>query len=180
VRGESGQPDIRGYTPEYLEASSPRRQQIERISKRHSSAGRRRRTLRPTGRAKPKAACRTRNPTPTSGVGGGLWGSARPFSPGGEGPGRRPRAVDGADHRSSGGDLREGATLRVRGRRRRTRAPPHQAIKPPFGHDFLRRRAEIRATNDPTPRRASVEGSGTAAGAALNVPSVRRSNPSCA
>jgi conjugative relaxase-like TrwC/TraI family protein len=29
ARGESGQPDIRGYTPEYLDASSPRRQQIE-------------------------------------------------------------------------------------------------------------------------------------------------------
>jgi conjugative relaxase-like TrwC/TraI family protein len=28
-RGASGQPDIRGYTPEYLEASSPRRQQIQ-------------------------------------------------------------------------------------------------------------------------------------------------------
>jgi conjugative relaxase-like TrwC/TraI family protein len=28
-RGSSGQPEIRGYTPEYLEASSPRRQQIE-------------------------------------------------------------------------------------------------------------------------------------------------------
>ena len=28
-RGESGQPEIRGYTPEYLEASSPRRQQIQ-------------------------------------------------------------------------------------------------------------------------------------------------------
>jgi hypothetical protein len=28
-RGRSGQPEIRGYTPEYLEASSPRRQQIE-------------------------------------------------------------------------------------------------------------------------------------------------------
>ena len=28
-RGGSGQPEIRGYTPEYLEASSPRRQQIE-------------------------------------------------------------------------------------------------------------------------------------------------------
>src|SRR5580704_15147255 len=27
--GASGQPEIRGYTPEYLEASSPRRQQIE-------------------------------------------------------------------------------------------------------------------------------------------------------
>src|SRR5688572_22454416 len=28
-RGRSGQPEIRGYTREYLEASSPRRQQIE-------------------------------------------------------------------------------------------------------------------------------------------------------
>jgi len=28
-RGPSGQPEIRGYTPEYLEASSPRRQQIQ-------------------------------------------------------------------------------------------------------------------------------------------------------
>jgi conjugative relaxase-like TrwC/TraI family protein len=28
-RGASGQPEIRGYTPDYLEASSPRRQQIE-------------------------------------------------------------------------------------------------------------------------------------------------------
>jgi conjugative relaxase-like TrwC/TraI family protein len=28
-RGTSGQPEIRGYTPDYLEASSPRRQQIE-------------------------------------------------------------------------------------------------------------------------------------------------------
>ncbi|MEO8481538.1 MAG: MobF family relaxase [Acidobacteriota bacterium] len=28
-RGASGQPEIRGYSPEYLEASSPRRQQIE-------------------------------------------------------------------------------------------------------------------------------------------------------
>ena len=28
-RGASGQPEIRGYTPEYLEASSPRRQQIQ-------------------------------------------------------------------------------------------------------------------------------------------------------
>ncbi len=28
-RGESGQPEIRGYTREYLEASSPRRQQIQ-------------------------------------------------------------------------------------------------------------------------------------------------------
>ena len=28
-RGQSGQPEIRGYTQEYLEASSPRRQQIE-------------------------------------------------------------------------------------------------------------------------------------------------------
>lgn len=28
-RGRSGQPEIRGYTPEYLETSSPRRQQIE-------------------------------------------------------------------------------------------------------------------------------------------------------
>jgi conjugative relaxase-like TrwC/TraI family protein len=28
-RGESGQPEIRGYTPAYLEASSPRRQQIQ-------------------------------------------------------------------------------------------------------------------------------------------------------
>ncbi len=28
-RGASGQPEIRGYTPEYLDASSPRRQQIE-------------------------------------------------------------------------------------------------------------------------------------------------------
>jgi conjugative relaxase-like TrwC/TraI family protein len=28
-RGRSGQPEIRGYTPDYLEASSPRRQQIE-------------------------------------------------------------------------------------------------------------------------------------------------------
>jgi len=28
-RGRSGQPEIRGYTREYLDASSPRRQQIE-------------------------------------------------------------------------------------------------------------------------------------------------------
>ena len=28
-RGESGQPEIKGYSKEYLEASSPRRQQIE-------------------------------------------------------------------------------------------------------------------------------------------------------
>ena len=28
-RGSSGQPEIRGYSPEYLEASSPRRQQIQ-------------------------------------------------------------------------------------------------------------------------------------------------------
>src|SRR5260370_24045861 len=28
-RGASGQPEIHGYTPDYLEASSPRRQQIE-------------------------------------------------------------------------------------------------------------------------------------------------------
>src|SRR5258707_14100820 len=28
-RGEHGQPEIKGYTREYLEASSPRRQQIE-------------------------------------------------------------------------------------------------------------------------------------------------------
>jgi conjugative relaxase-like TrwC/TraI family protein len=28
-RGRSGQPEIRGYTREYVEASSPRRQQIE-------------------------------------------------------------------------------------------------------------------------------------------------------
>jgi len=28
-RGQSGQPEIRGYTPEYLEASSPRRRQIQ-------------------------------------------------------------------------------------------------------------------------------------------------------
>ena len=28
-RGESGQPEIRGYTSAYLEASSPRRQQIQ-------------------------------------------------------------------------------------------------------------------------------------------------------
>ena len=28
-RGQSGQPEIKGYSKEYLEASSPRRQQIE-------------------------------------------------------------------------------------------------------------------------------------------------------
>ena len=30
--GKSGAPDIKGYSPEYLEASSPRRQQIEELS----------------------------------------------------------------------------------------------------------------------------------------------------
>ena len=35
-RGSSGQPDIRGYTPPYLEVSSPRRQQIqEQLAKAH-------------------------------------------------------------------------------------------------------------------------------------------------
>src|SRR6266851_1404500 len=37
-RGSSGQPEIRGYTPAYLEASSPRRQQIqEQLAKAHQS-----------------------------------------------------------------------------------------------------------------------------------------------
>jgi hypothetical protein len=38
-RGASGQPDIRGYTPAYLEASSPRRQQIQAHLEQHQRRG---------------------------------------------------------------------------------------------------------------------------------------------
>ena len=38
-RGESGQPEIRGYTPAYLEASSPRRQQIQAHLEQHQRHG---------------------------------------------------------------------------------------------------------------------------------------------
>ena len=38
-RGASDQPEIRGYTPEYLEASSPRRQQIEAHLEAHQRRG---------------------------------------------------------------------------------------------------------------------------------------------
>lgn len=38
-RGESGQPEIRGYSKEYLEASSPRRQQIEEHLARENQRG---------------------------------------------------------------------------------------------------------------------------------------------
>src|ERR1700730_11498116 len=37
--GKSGAPDIKGYTPEYLEASSPRRQQIEEALARSGFSG---------------------------------------------------------------------------------------------------------------------------------------------
>ncbi len=39
VPGKSGAPDIKGYTPEYLEASSPRRQQIEEAVARSGFSG---------------------------------------------------------------------------------------------------------------------------------------------
>ena len=38
-RGSSGQPEIRGYSPEYLEASSPRRRQIEDYLERAQRSG---------------------------------------------------------------------------------------------------------------------------------------------
>jgi hypothetical protein len=38
-RGASGQPEIRGYTPDYLEASSPRRRQIETLLEREGRRG---------------------------------------------------------------------------------------------------------------------------------------------
>ena len=37
--GKSGAPDVKGYTPEYLEASSPRRQQIEEAIARSGFSG---------------------------------------------------------------------------------------------------------------------------------------------
>src|SRR5439155_341569 len=38
-RGESGQPEIKGYSKEYLEASSPRRRQIEEHLSEHGLRG---------------------------------------------------------------------------------------------------------------------------------------------
>ena len=47
--GKSGAPEIRGYSVEYLEASSPRSQQIKEHMAEHGVSGGRRRRSRRTG-----------------------------------------------------------------------------------------------------------------------------------
>jgi conjugative relaxase-like TrwC/TraI family protein len=59
-RGRSGQPEICGYTREYLDASSPRRQQIEEYLVEADRQGAQQRRLRRTRRGKPCWTCRMR------------------------------------------------------------------------------------------------------------------------
>ena len=71
-RGAHGQPEIKGYTREYLEASSPRRQQIEEHMERQACAGlapRRSRRIRramPSSRSRMKKCGRSIKDSPPS------------------------------------------------------------------------------------------------------------------
>ena len=59
-RGQHGQPEIKGYTQEYLEASSPRRQQIENGWPSRGGGALERRRSRRIGRATPSSRCPSR------------------------------------------------------------------------------------------------------------------------
>ncbi|HSZ01274.1 MAG TPA: MobF family relaxase [Terriglobales bacterium] len=59
-RGESSQPEIKGYSKEYLEASSPRRQQIEQHLARRTRGEQARRRLLRTRHAKENSNSRTK------------------------------------------------------------------------------------------------------------------------
>ena len=78
-RGKHGQPEIKGYTKEYLEAISPRREQI----KDHLQRDGNRRSRRSAGRRAPNAgqqgaAVAGRGVAAASGAGRTVWPSGRP------------------------------------------------------------------------------------------------------
>ena len=108
-RGASGQPEIHGYTPAYLEASSPRRQQIQdRLAQgAHHGAEAAEIAARQTRGAKGLA------PTTTCGAGIRRWrgrsGISRTGRPDGARPGRSCRSAGAADQRPGGGVFREGS-----------------------------------------------------------------------
>ena len=74
VRGASGQPEIRGYSDAYLEASSPRRQQIEAHLEAHGQQGAGQCPSRgtPYAGAEDRALAR-RDAAPASGPRAGVW-----------------------------------------------------------------------------------------------------------
>jgi conjugative relaxase-like TrwC/TraI family protein len=57
-RGKYGQPEVKGYSNEYLEASSPRREQIKDHLREQESTEPRRHRSRPTTRATARNCCR--------------------------------------------------------------------------------------------------------------------------
>jgi len=76
-RGESSQPEIKGYSKEYLEASSPRRQQIEEHLAREISAAREPRKLPHTRHAKEAGTVTRRDARPAQGNGRAVRQSTR-------------------------------------------------------------------------------------------------------
>ena len=89
-RGASGQPEIRGYTPAYLEASSPRRQQIQDHLDEGAAERRRRRADR--GAPDPRSEGRTAR-TRRCSAGIARWREAYGDQPAARGAGRaRARA----------------------------------------------------------------------------------------
>ena len=76
--GRSGAPEIKGYTQEYLDASSPRSQQIRRIPRTHGPRRKRgRRNRRPLDPRPERNSFTGRGDGRTSEAGGRLWTSSR-------------------------------------------------------------------------------------------------------
>ena len=123
-RGASGQPEIRGYTQDYLDASSPRRQQIQdQLAKgHHRGAEAAEIAAHQTREAKRRSLAR-RDAAPPPGDGAGLRRSAGARGAGGARAQPAPRARRARICRARGRDVREGAEPGTGRRRGRTRGP---------------------------------------------------------
>ena len=71
-QGKNGAPEIKGYTKEYLEANSPRSQQIKEHLAEQGLSGAARRRSRRTGLAMPNRRSAGRDARATSGDGRGV------------------------------------------------------------------------------------------------------------